>query len=325
MPFCTRIYVLEMSKPYICPKCGHRYSTEEHSEDSFCRECEKRMVVWTKAKEWLRHPIGDVANKRSFVEQLYSNVATVADLTLCDRCYDMHWRERRLDNFPHKPCFPPVGSSKVGQVLFIGTNPRCKIGTENEDFYRHALVSPANFLQFSIDGRYRDSSGNLRWLFDHPHYRIHKKCLAEVDPSWVLGRKSSVTELFMCGSENANIFSEEREYACAEEYLTKYFGLVRPRIVVCLGSLVLRWFQKKYGNDLRRNMKYPDGTVSKSFAGNPLRSGMSELHACFSEVGLDSGYTSTVIFSNHPNAWGFDESSLFKTFRFAARKAGFLD
>jgi uracil-DNA glycosylase len=305
-----------MTKPYVCPRCGHRYSIKERNEDEFCSECEKRLIKWTNAKGLLRHAINELVDRDSFIKQIYSNVVVQENcpLTECDRCFAIH-QFSRLSNFHHKPCFPPIGSSDKGQVLFVGSNPRCRRGTKDEDFYRHALSSPENFLQFSIDGRYEDSKGYPKWLFNDPHYRIHKDCLAEVDPSWVLGQKSSVAEIFMCGSKDSNIFSGRHDYICAKEYLIKYIGLVKPEVIVSFGSLALQWFQMRYRNDLKGNMKYLDDTVPKNYVGDPLRSGIADLHACFSEVKTNSGCTPTAIFSYHPS-WMQNELALLKTFRF---------
>lgn len=272
-----------------------------------------------------------IKSRESFVKQIYSNVVDLENspFTACDRCF-AKYQFSKLDDFPHKPCFPPIGSSDFDQVLFIGTNPRCRPGTKDEFFYRHALSSLKNFLRFSIDGIYKDPRGHTKRLFDDPHYRVHKECLAKVSPSWKLGQKSSVAELFMCGSEDANIFYRIHnlyqkyhltEYICAEEYLIKYMELVKPKVIVSFGWLAKQWFQTRFPHDLKNNMQYLDGMVPRDHLGDPRRKKISRLHACFAKIRLDSGYISDVIFSYHPNRMK-NKEKLLRTFYFVAKNAG---
>ena len=321
-----------MSKPYICPKCGQNYSSEERSKNLFCRKCGTWLIVRAYTKQSLVHPIDKMTKSReSFIKQIYSNVEVPENspFTECDRCF-AKYQFSKLDDFPHKPCFPPIGSSEFDQVLFIGTNPRCRPGTKDEFFYRHALSSLKNFLRFSIDGIYKDPRSHTKRLFDDPHYRVHKECLAKVNPSWKLGQKSSVAELFMCGSEDANIFYRicnlyqkysRVHYICAEEYLIKYMELVKPKIVVSFGWLTMQWLQTRFANDLKRDMQYLDGTAAIDYVGDPRRKKITKLHACFSRIRLDSGHVSDVIFSLHPNRMK-DKEKLLRTFHYVAKNAG---
>jgi len=314
-----------LSRPYICPKCGQDYSIKEQSESKFCRKCDTRLIVWTDAGGLLAHPIEKMPkSKKSFIKQIYSNVAVVKNspLTECDRCF-AKYRFSTLDDFPHKPCFPPIGSSDLAQVLFIGTNPRCD-KRKDEDFYRHALSSRENFLQFSNDGMYKDSDEEPRSLFHDPHYFLHAQCLWKVNPSWKLGQKSSVAELFMCCSESSNIFSGVHEYICAEEYLIKYMELVRPKIIVSFGSHVLKWFQNRFANDLKGNVQYLDITGPRDYVGDPRMDTTTRLHTCFSKIRLDSRHPSEVIFSFHPKMMkDEDKEKLLRTFLFLAKNSGF--
>lgn len=316
-----------LSEPYICPKCRRNYSAEERSKNKFCLKCEIHLIPWTHAKGLLVHPIEKaMKNKESFVKQIYSNVMAQKNspITECDRCFKIY-QFSELEDFPHKPCFPPIGSSDFEQVLFIGTNPRCRQGTKDEFFYRHALSSSENFLHFSNDGIYEDREGSLKPLFDDPHYRIHQECLAKVDPSWELGQKSSVAELFMCCSEDTNIFSDAPEYICAEEYLIKYMELVKPRVIVSFGLLTMKWFQARFANELEKNMRFLDNGVPRKHNGYPTKDSITKLHGHFSEISLKAKHVSTLILSLHPSK-RLDynkQKELFKSFCFVAKNVGF--
>jgi len=247
-------------------------------------------------------------------------------ITECDRCFKK-FKFSQLKDFNFKPCFPPIGSSETGQVLFIAINPRCKPNSKDEEFYRHALASEDNFLQFSRDGRYKDRNGYWSRLFGDRHYRIHQRCLSEIDPAWRLGTKSSVAELFMCGKEDTEIFSKIEnpllECICAREYLIKYIELVKPKVIVTFGRLPLRWFQRKFGANIKEDIKQLDETGSHelNYFGSPLNQGIKKLHSCFSKIRLESGHISQIIFSGHPGKWmsNAEREKLLQTFSYVSK------
>jgi uracil-DNA glycosylase len=171
---------------------------------------------------------------------------------------------------------------------------------------------------------YKDQNGQLKWLFGDPHYSIHKACLNKIQPSWRLGEKSSVAELFMCGSEDANIFYkinnlyqkyDLENYTCAEEYLIKYMELIKPKVIVSFGWLAMQWVQSRFNNDIKRNTQNLDDSFAKDYIGNPTRDKITRLHACFASIELDSGHISNVIFSLHPQARGFTDQEKQKLLR----------
>jgi hypothetical protein len=146
----------------------------------------------------------------------------------------------------------------------------------------------------------------------------------KIQPSWRLGRNSAVTEVFMCGSKDANIFYKVdnlyqkyglQNYVCAEEYLAKYLELMNPKVIVSLGWVPMQWFQSRFTNDLKTNTQTLDDSRPNDYVGNPTRDKISKLHACFSPISLDSGSTSHVIFLLHPQARGFTDSKEDKLLR----------
>ncbi|KPV62540.1 MAG: hypothetical protein AOA66_1293 [Candidatus Bathyarchaeota archaeon BA2] len=233
-----------------------------------------------------------------------------------------------------KTCLPPIGSFEEGQVLFVGTNPRCDPSKNDEIFYRYALRSFDNFLQFSKDGKYKDLMGNERFLFDDPHYNIHQACLATISGSWKLGDRSSVAELFMCGSKDANVFYmgynlykkyDLALYICAQEYLNRYIKLVKPKIIVSYGWVAMQWFQVKFAEELRENMSSLYNGVPRKYEGHSTRDTIEKLHGRFSQITFKGEHESTLILSLHPNArnFKFKQEELLKTFHFVARSVGF--
>jgi hypothetical protein len=272
--------------------------------------------------------------RRHFIDRIFSSVkhrvnSPDAD---CDRCFAQH-QFTRLRGSSKKTCLPPVGSFQEGQALFVGTNPRCNLEKGDDAFYRYALSSADSFLRFSIDGKYVDSFGNTRFLFDDAHYDIHKECLARIDPTWELGDDSSVAELFMCGSEDANIFYRDKEnnlykkydlaeYTCAEKFLLEYIDIVKPAVIVSFGWPLLQWFQTRFEDDLSKTTKSLRHGNEKAYEGYPTTDNLSNLHGCICEIQLKE-HKSFLIFSMHPNARGFDaekREGLLDAFDFAFEK-----
>ena len=311
-----------------CPSCEMTYSLAEFKNSSFCPKCGKFLTKKTIVKKKMLPAITDqIDDKESFVRNIYQNMQiTNNPLTECDRCFTK-FNFSRLQDFNFKPCFPPVGSSKTGQVLFVAINPRCKPGSNDEDFYRHALANEENFLQFSQDGKYKTSYGYRKKLFNDRHYSIHQQCLSKIDPSWRLGVNSSVAELFMCGKESTEIFSKIEnpllECICAREYLIKYIELIKPKVIVTLGRLPLRWFQSKFGENIKNSAKRLDKNSSHelNFLGNPNSQGIKKLHSCFAKIRLESGHISQIIFSGHPGKWmsNVERKKLLQTFSYVAK------
>lgn len=177
-----------------------------------------------------------------------------------------------MANFQQKPCFPPIGSSNKNQILFIGTNPILKVGTEHERFYLNTLKDEASFLWFSKNGEY-EYEGYKANIFDHIHYNLHKRAMAKIKSQ--LGKDSSVAELFICGSEDSSAIRDGWgglvDCLCADLYLVSYMKIVKPRLIVCLGSPASQWFLKRFGQDLKNK----DITI-----GTPI----SDLNAQYSKV-----------------------------------------
>jgi hypothetical protein len=233
-----------------CSQCKKSYSAGIIKNGLFCPKCGKFLETRFSSDNEVSAIEGNPDSKKSFVRSIYRNMRIVKrSANVCDRCFERYGFSR-LNKFNFKPCFPPVGSSVKGQVLFVGLNPRCKKGSDDEDFYRHALSSEDAFLQFSKDGKYQTKFGYWKELFSDGHYDIHQRCLREVNPDWKLGKNSSVAELFMCGKEDATIFNGIKdpslECICANEYLLKYIDVVRPKIIVSFGGLPLIFPKQVY-------------------------------------------------------------------------------
>jgi uracil-DNA glycosylase len=307
-----------LPKPYGCPSCGERYSIAEREKTRFCTKCGAHSWLTNNPETELPPPQPKtkeetLSSKTAFVKKIYSNVQKQKNSPSpkCDRCFELYFknhlkdclegvRSSKMSNFNHKPCFPPIGSSAHGQVLFVGTNPRCRIGSDDEHFYLYALASEENFLKFSENGRY-EHDDSMPSVFDDSHYSLHKRCMGNLGLE--LGDDSSVTELFMCGSKDSTVIQNARAI-CANEYLIQYLKLIEPRIIVSLGSPAMQWFQSTFFQDLRK--------IISGSGGNLL--GISEMNAKYSEIELTPSLTSTVIFTLHPNDRNPNKAELHEEF-----------
>jgi hypothetical protein len=291
-----------------CQNCGQELSEEEVKSNKCCPKCDK----WLKVNRiTITEPHEKPDSKTAFIKMLYSNVKTQQNSSCkeCDQCFQLYFQkplkeqlkehpESEMANFQQKPCFPPIGSSAKNQILFIGTNPRLTIGTSDEGFYLHALKNEASFLQFSKNGEY-EYGGYKASVLDDPHYKIHKRAMEKLNLE--LGQKSGVAELFMCASKDSNVLREGWggliDCLCADLYLVNYMKIVKPRLIVCMGSPATRWFLKRFAHDLK----------NKDL---PIRGSIADLNAQYSKVRLTPRFTSTVLFTLHPNDHHPDKSVL---------------
>jgi len=238
-----------------------------------------------------------------FVKMLYSNVKKQqgSPCPECDDCFQKNFKkalekqlkehpDSEMANFSSKPCFPPTGSAAEGQILFIGTNPRLRLGSEDEHFYLEPMKDEDSFLRFSKKGDY-EYDGLKHNLFAIPHYKIHRTAMKQIGGK--LGDDSSAAELFMCASHKSdNLYDAGGgglvDCTCANLYLVNYMKIVKPRLIVCLGSPTSKWFVKKFGEGMK-NKKILFGTR------------IEELNAEYSKVRITPNFTTTVLFTVHPN------------------------
>jgi hypothetical protein len=247
------VYQVETAMPIklSCPNCGHELSEQEVKNLKNLRICPKCEKYSKPIRTIVPEPHERPQSKTAFVKMLYSNVKTqqASPCIECDECFQRNFQkpfkeqlkehpDSEMAKFSAKPCFPPIGSAAEGQILFIGTNPRLRVGSSDEGFYLSPMKDEASFLQFSKNGDY-EYNGVERNLFEIGHYKIHRQAMKKI--ALELGQDSSVTELFMCASQDSrNLhdgWSGLTQCVCADTYLVDYMKIVKPRLVVCLGSL----------------------------------------------------------------------------------------
>jgi hypothetical protein len=282
-----------------CQNCKQELSEQEVKANKCCPKCGSWLKV---NRAIMSEPHEKPESKIAFVRMLYSNVKKQqgSPCQECDECFQKIFKkalkeqlkaypDSELASFTAKPCFPPIGSAAKGQILFIGTNPRLRVGSEDEDFYLGPMTDEDSFLRFSKKGDY-EYDGFKRNLLAIPHYKIHRLAMKQIGLK--LGEDSSIAELFMCASHKSNTLYDAWggliDCTCANLYLLDYMKITKPRLIVCLGSPASQWFLKRFGEGMKNK---------KLSAGSPIE----ELNAEYSKVQLTPSFTTTVLFTIHPN------------------------
>jgi uracil-DNA glycosylase len=295
-----------------CQNCHQELSEEEVKSNKCCPKCDSWLKVnRTIIPEQHKKP----KSKTAFVKMLYSNVKKQENspISECDECFNKNFSNSLKDQlkkcpdsemaaFNAKPCFPPIGSSAKGQILFIGTNPRLRVGSSDEGFYLGGMKSEASFLQFSKKGDY-EYDDLKRNLFEIGHYKIHRVAMRKIGKE--LGEDSSVAELFMCASKDSSNLREGwsglTECVCANLFLVNYINIVKPRLIVCFGSLSKKWFLEKFGANMKEK---------KLFTKSPMGEYAPE---CY-KAQLTSNFSTMVLFTLHPGNWDQGKSLLHGVF-----------
>jgi uracil-DNA glycosylase len=141
--------------------------------------------------------------------------------------------------------FPPlIGKTSPADILFVGINPR-RTDT-NLDLHHHLMtVQPAfEALAFNKlhDHRYIDTSSN------EPHYHDHLTILRGIyNVDRAFDSCAAVTELFLCATKDSKTLPDPGS-PCADKFLPSVLEIVQPKVIIAVGSRVLRYFRNQPGS-----------------------------------------------------------------------------
>src|SRR5262249_5669468 len=140
----------------------------------------------------------------------------------------------------------------------------------NETLHNRLMADGAAF-----EGLARNWDGRQAYIAaggPEPHYRMHVDIVKGVfGPGASFEEHAAVTELFLCASANSSGLPPV-ESPCADKHFDPVLQLVAPKVIICIGSRVFRYFWKR------------DDTVRKQ---SRLRYGQAE---------------AAVVCAPHPNA-----------------------
>lgn len=156
----------------------------------------------------------------------------------CVRCTGIPEFERPAADRPFYKFPPTIGSQGPAPLLFIGINPRRT--DNNRDLHDQLMSEPAAFSTLALN-RLQNGRPYIALGARERHYQAHMQVVEEVFGRGVpFESKAAVTELFLCASPGTPAALAHSKSPCAERYLGRVLDLVRPKVVIAVGSMVFR-------------------------------------------------------------------------------------
>lgn len=205
----------------------------------------------------------------------------------CQSCPEGFGFSRPAAGRPYFKFPPTIGAVGQADLLFVGINPR-RAGNLTLHDALMADVGAFEALARNRDGQraYIASDG------PEPHYWGHVQVVEGVfGPGARFEDHAAVTEVFFCASASSVSLPPVRSQ-CADRYFETVLRLVLPRIVVCVGSRVFRYFRDRYGRaggairlqlsqgtaDVVR-MPHPNGRMSEAERQREIGAAIGEIRA----------------------------------------------
>lgn len=140
--------------------------------------------------------------------------------------------------------FPPlIGAVGQADLLFVGINPRLR---RNEALHGELMGSFEAFERLARNQVRSEPYIAVNGL--ERHYQAHMEIVEGV---FGRGEKfedhAAVTELFYCATPDSTGLPPV-ESRCADRHFGEVLRLVRPKVVLCVGARVFRYFASKRRN-----------------------------------------------------------------------------
>lgn len=162
--------------------------------------------------------------------------------------------------------FPPIiGAQREADLLFIGINPRRS--KSNLRLHDWILESPEAFTTLANN---RLSAGDpyIAIRGEEEHYHCHMIVIEGVFGAGTpFDERAAVTELMYCASTNEPTVLSRVESPCAKLYLSRVMEIVKPKVVIAVGSGVRRHLQQHFTVAIRVpivRMEHPRQLKGKS-------------------------------------------------------------
>lgn len=162
----------------------------------------------------------------------------MAEVFGCEHCAQVRAFSRSPANGRFYKFPPIIGKQSRTEILFVGINPRRS--HSNEGLHEWLMASPENFAKLAGNGspdgrRYVAADGK------EEHYHCH---MMVVEGVFGAGTRfedvAAVTELMHCASPNEPTILSRQKSPCAGLYLQRVMDIVKPRVVIAVGSGVRR-------------------------------------------------------------------------------------
>ncbi|MCL4179712.1 MAG: hypothetical protein KJ072_18435 [Verrucomicrobia bacterium] len=164
----------------------------------------------------------------------------------CEVCSNVASFERPNGRGPFYKCPPIIGAPGKARLLFIGINPRRS--RSNQTFHDWVMSSRTAFSTLAAN-RTMDGQPYIARDAVEEHYHCH---MIVVEGACGEGKSfesvAAVTELFLCASEDGSKLLASGKSTCAERYLARVINIVKPDVVIAVGSGVFGQLNQYFRN-----------------------------------------------------------------------------
>jgi uracil-DNA glycosylase len=174
----------------------------------------------------------------------------------CEHCASMGAFARSPGNGRFYKFPPIIGAQGEAELLFVGINPRRD--ERNQELHDWVMSSQEAFANFAEN---RDQLRRSYIASDakEKHYHCHMFVVEGVfRAGTTFEEKAAVTELFLCANESGSALLELGKSPCARHYLRRVLGIVKPIVVIAVGSGVQRHLHKHFCDDIRVPIVFMD-------------------------------------------------------------------
>jgi len=148
--------------------------------------------------------------------------------------------------------FPPtIGALGQADILFVGINPRRS--QSNLGLHDSLMSSKRAFADLSANRH--DGQPYISHPVGEPHYFAHLDLIRQI-----YGRPrpfescAVVTELFLCASKTSKGLPYP-DSPCATRFLPNVLALVKPKVIVAVGSRVFKYFSTDFGQTISHDIR----------------------------------------------------------------------
>lgn len=185
----------------------------------------------------------------------------------CEHCADRGAFTRSPDSGRFYKFPPIIGATGEADLLFIGINPRRS--SSNRALHDRLMGSAEEFAKLAMN-RVNTREAYIASDGEEEHYHCHMIVIEAVfGIETAFETKAAVTELMHCASASEPTVLSQKKSPCAERYLGRVIQIVKPKVVIAVGSSVRRHLEKHFREEIRIPvvpMEHPGPLFGKSRA-----------------------------------------------------------
>lgn len=167
----------------------------------------------------------------------------------CEHCADLGAFTRSPLNHRFYKFPPIIGALGEADLLFVGINPRQD--ERNLNLHKWLMSAPDAFRQMSqnLD---QDRRPYVALGAKENHYHCHMVVIEGVFGARTKFEEvAAVTELYLCANESGSALLDAGKSKCAERYLQRVIGIVKPQAVIAVGGKVQSQLTNYFGDIIK--------------------------------------------------------------------------